>query len=266
VTNPPHVPFDRSRIRAVVFDAYGTVIDFHNVQFRAAIAELLADQDIALDPEHFYEGWVKLYGKASPWSGSLVDGDPDNRERMLAGPLPDWHSTWDIWRRQFALAFEQFAVAGDADAAADHLRALLSHAPPYADARETLERLDRAGYRLGLLSNADEDFLQSALSRGRLRFSAIQSSESLRAYKPHRAVFIAICARLGCEPEEVLYVGDSPYADVNGGHRAGLSTAWVRRGEGDSLPDGLPPPDLEVHSLAHLADVLGCDATSAGTA
>ncbi|MDA0365495.1 MAG: HAD-IA family hydrolase [Chloroflexi bacterium] len=249
---------DLSRIRAVVFDAYGTVIDFHNVEFRAAIAELLGNQRIDLNSEEFYEGWVKLYGKASPWAGSFREGDPANRERMLAGPLPEWHSTWDIWRRQFALAFEQFGVEGDADAAADHLRALLSHAPPYADARETLERLDRAGYRLALLSNADEDFLQSALSRGRLRFSAIQSSEALRAYKPHRAVFVAICARLGCEPEEVLYVGDSPYADVNGGHRAGLATAWVRRSEGEPYPEQVPAPDLEVHSLAHLADVL-CD-------
>jgi 2-haloalkanoic acid dehalogenase type II len=221
---------------------------------------MLADQGLECDHEAFYEGWVGLYGKATPWGSVLVDGDPQNRERMLNGPLPDWHSTLEIWRRQFTLAFAQFGLRGDADDAAARLRHLLSHAPPYPDARGTLERLDTAGYRLGMLSNADEDFLQSALSKGRLRFSAIQSSESLRAYKPHRAVFLAICDRLGCHPDEVIYVGDSPHSDVNGAKRAGLATAWVRRGERAAFPEQLPPPDVEITALSQLVHALGAAA------
>jgi FMN phosphatase YigB (HAD superfamily) len=178
---PP--PFDPSRIRAVAFDGYGTLFDFHNVEFRLAIAELLADQRIECDHEEFYKAWVGGYLVSSPWTMTPAPaGEPMDREQMLSGPLPDWHSTWEIWRRQFTLAFEKFGVKGDPDAAADHIRHLLSNAPAYPDARETLERLDSAGLRLGLLSNADEDFLQSALSLARLRFSAIQSSESLTSH------------------------------------------------------------------------------------
>src|SRR5690606_7021135 len=125
----------------------------------------------------------------------------------------------------------QHGLPGDPDASANRLRELLSNAEPYPDARETLDRLDALGLRLGLMSNADEDFLQSALSHGRLRFSVIKSSESLRAYKPHKAPFLAVCNRLHCNPGEVLYVGDSPIADVNGAANAGLRTAWVRRSE-----------------------------------
>jgi len=256
VTTDPRRPFDPARIRAVCFDGYGTLFDFHTVEFRFAVSELLADQRIECDHDEFYRSWVSMYGKASPWGGFARDGEPTDRERMLSGPLPDWHSTWEIWRRQFELAFEKFGVEGDPDSAADHLRHLLSHAPPYPDARETLERLDGLGFRLGLLSNADEDFLQSALSLGRLRFSAIQSSESLRAYKPHRAVFLAICARLGCDPAEVLYVGDSPYSDVNGAHHAGLPTAWVRRAETDEYPQQVVRPDVTVAALRELAALL----------
>ncbi len=250
-------PFDPSPIRAVAFDGYGTVIDFHNVEFRLAVDELLADQGIELDNDAFFKAWVGSYGKASPWAATAREGDEGNRERMLDGPLPEWVSTHAIWRRQFDLAYTQFGVRGDSETSADRLRDLLSHAKPYADARATLEAIDAAGLRLGLLSNADEDFLQSALSLGRLRFSAIQSSESLRAYKPHRAVFVAICARLGCEPDEVLYVGDSPYSDVNGAHHAGLRTAWVRRGETDAYPEQVARPDVTVAQLAELVDVLG---------
>ena len=113
-----------------------------------------------------------------------------------------------------------------------------------------------------MLSNADEDFLQSALSLARLRFSAIQSSESLRAYKPHRAVFVAICARLGCEPAEVLYVGDSPHSDVNGGHRAGLPTAWVRHGESDDYPAQVVRPDITIDRLGELPAILAGNAAA----
>jgi FMN phosphatase YigB (HAD superfamily) len=148
-------------------------------------------------------------------------------------------------------------------------------ADPFAEAHESVERLDALGLTLGLLSNADEDFLQRALSRARLRFSMIQSSESLRAYKPHRAVFLAACERLGTAPNETLYVGDSPIADVGGAHNAGLRTVWVRRAKEAQVPDAsrredgqsggsqdgygdmlgrLPTPDLTVGTLLGIPD------------
>ena len=75
------------------------------------------------------------------------------------------------------------------------IREALSVAAAYPEAHETIDGLAQRGLLMALLSNADEDFLQSALSRARLRFSIIQSSESLRAYKPHRAIFLALCER-----------------------------------------------------------------------
>src|SRR5690606_17288236 len=110
------------------------------------------DQRLEADPDEFYNAWVQLYREAAP-GGREASGDEVASGR-LDGPLPDWYSTHEIWRRQFALAFERFGLDGDPTASADHLRRLLSHAPPYADARAVLERLDRGGYRLGLLSNA----------------------------------------------------------------------------------------------------------------
>src|SRR5690606_28726826 len=139
-----------------------------------------------------------------------------DRIKMLDEPPPEWISTWEMWRRQFEYTLTKYELAGDADAGANHLRHVLSHAPAYPDAFETIERLAARGLLLGLMSNADEDFLQSAVSFNRLRFSVIQSSESLRVYKPNRAAFLALCLRLGCEPAEVLYVGDSAPSDVNG--------------------------------------------------
>ena len=249
-------PFDVARVRAVAFDAYGTLFNYQNPNFLDAITVILSDQGIVVeDAEAFFKAWVELYGRASVWHGHWQDGRPDPNI-ALNGPLPEWHSTYEIWRRQFGLVFAKFGVTGDAEAAASFVRAQLAESAPYADAHDTIEALAGRGYLLGLLSNADEDFLQSALSRGRLRFSVIQSSESLRIYKPHRAIFLAMCARLGCAPEEVLYVGDSANADMRGALNAGLRTAWVRREETDKYPEGVPEPDLRIEQLGGLLAVL----------
>ena len=176
---------------------------------------------------------------------------------MLDGPVPDFITTWEIWRRQFAWVFDDQGLEGDPAAGATHFREVLSHAPAYPGTREVLDALDGAGYRLALLSNADEDFLQSAVSHNRLRLSVIQTSESLRTYKPHREVFDETCRRLGCEPAEVLYVGDSPQADVMGASNAGLPVAWVRRSEDAELAEDLPRPALAIDTLPELAEALG---------
>ncbi len=255
---PDRTAFDVARVKAVAFDAYGTLFNFHNEEFLNAITVILSDQQIAVDDaEAFYKAWVELYGRASVWHEHWQNGRPDPN-LTLNGPLPEWHSTWEIWRRQFGLVFEKFSVTGDAEAAANYVRAQLSEVHPYPDAYDTIEALGDRGYLLGLLSNADEDFLQSALSRGRLRFSVIQSSESLRAYKPHRAIFQALSSRFACAPDEILYVGDSANADMRGALNAGLRTAWVKRqtGDIDKYPEGVPAPDVTIDQLGDLLTIL----------
>ncbi|TAJ18871.1 MAG: HAD family hydrolase [Dehalococcoidia bacterium] len=247
-------PFDPSAIRAVAFDGYGTLFDFTMTHFRVEVTSLLMAQGVQVDHEAFFETWTKAYAQGDVWQRDERDPRP-MLERMLAGPLPDWHSQWEIWRRQFAHALDTHGVRGDAAGAADHFRARLTESPPYPDALDTIEALHARGYALALLSNADEDFLQGALVRSRLRFSVIQSSESLRAYKPHQAVFGALCGRLGLEGPEVLYVGDSPIADVTGASRAGLRTAWVRRTEAP-YPERAPKPDVSLDDLAGLLGTL----------
>ena len=209
------------------------------------------------DFEELAKSFEQAWNRVSPWAEHVDEEGKPDRAHMLAGPVPDWISTWEIWHRQFALLFEEQGLSGDPAAGADRFREVLSHAPAYPDAHDTVDALDGAGLRLGLLSNADEDFLQSAISHNRLRFSVIQSSESLRVYKPNQVAFDELCHRLGCAPGEVLYVGDSPQADVAGAAHAGLRVAWIKRRDDAELPEDYPTPDLEIESLAAAAAALG---------
>ena len=259
MTSESRIPFDPARIRAVAFDGYGTLFDYGIPHFRVDVAAELAHQGVELeDFDGFFMTWQRSYHAGDVWDQSDRT-EPGPRgwptEGALNGPLPDWHSQWEIWRRQFQAALDHHNVDADAAAAADRFREALSVAPAYPEAHDAIEALAARGYLLGLLSNADEDFLQAALSRARLRFSVIQSSESLRAYKPHRAIFHALAGRFGVELDEILYVGDSPFADVAGAANAGCRTAWIRREE-SSFPEHIAPPDVTMASLTELLDIL----------
>ncbi|MSP21779.1 MAG: HAD family hydrolase [Dehalococcoidia bacterium] len=255
-------PFDLKAIKAVVFDAYGTLFQLADAEFRVIIAGSIERQGLKPDDiEAVYKTWYGVYSKVGPWRHLFPPNTPPgaveriDRNPMTEGPIPEFFTQWEWWRRQWVATFEFHKLDGDSAAAADDLRHALSHLQAYPDALSTTDRLAAAGLRIALLSNADEDFLQSAVSKNRLRFSVMQSSESLRAYKPHRATFLAAVHRLDCAPEEVLYVGDSAYADVHGALNAGLRSVWVRRTE-RPYPVDAPPADLEVHNLAEIADAL----------
>ncbi len=264
--------FDPTPIKAVVFDAYGTLFDW---DFRTALTDFLSARGIAVDYEVAAKTFSsEAFSAVSVWApGHRGEDGKLDRKAMLDGPLPEFETTWEMWRRQWAYTFEKHEIADiDPIEGANHLRDVLAVAPAYLDAAETIERLAQAGYLVGLMSNADEDFLQGAVVTNRLRFSVIQSSESMRAYKPHRATFAGLCARLACEPHEVLYVGDSAPTDVLGAMHAGMRAAWIHRPSGQVTQEAqepkdteakeepreeLPKPDIEVATLLEIATALG---------
>ena len=253
VTWPDLGPFEPGAIRAVAFDAYGTLFQW---DFRNEIRRVLEMQRLDAEHEAVAKSFEEAWNRVSPWAEHIGDDGKPDRRQMLAGPVPEWIPMHEVWRRQFAETFAEHNLDGDTVAGADHLRDVLSSACAYPDAQATVESLAGSGLRLGLLSNADEDFLQSAVSANRLRFSVIQSSESLRVYKPNRAAFDELVRRLGCAPSEVLYVGDSAPSDVAGARHAGLRVAWLRRSEEYEFPDDIPRPDLELRELAELTHAL----------
>lgn len=220
------------------------------------MTSILAAQGLE-HPDHdaVYRTLLQSFIKAGPWSEHLNDAGRPDWQYMATGPVPEWKSTYTTWLRQWELTFAAHDLDGDPEHAANVTRTGLAAAPTYDDAHATIEQLAASGYTVSLLSNADEDFLRGALSRCSFEFSAIQTSESLRIYKPNRALFLAHCEELGVDPASVLYVGDSLPTDVRGASAAGMRTAWVRRSE-RAPADDLPTPDIEIAELSDLCAIL----------
>jgi len=226
-------------IKAVAFDAYGTVIDFGEPQFIAAIAEICDRQGLAVDAADVWRRFLRA-------ARSL-------RAENTHQPL--YRRYDEAWSLQFEKVFRQLGLKGDGRDAALYLKAKLANAPAFPEAPPVIDVL-RVHYRLALLSNADDDFLLPCLESNGLHFDTIVSSEQAAAIKPDPAIFQHLAQALALEPERILYVGDNPIPDLLGARQAGLRVAWVNR-YGYRRPRQVPPPDLKVKSLTELAPILG---------
>ncbi len=119
---------------------------------------------------------------------------------------------------------------------------------PFPDTARSLERLAGAGFRLGILSNIDDDLLAGTLEHFPVRFDLLVTAESLRSYKPATPHFERALAEVGGERGKLLHLAQSLFHDVRPATRLGIDVVWVNR-EREPVPDDVAPaavtPDLE---------------------
>ncbi len=221
-------------IKAIAFDAYGTLFDFQEPDFIVAFAEICALQRLDADAADMWRRFLRA---------ALHFRSENHR-------APVYRRYDEAWAVQFERVFKQLKLDGDAWAAAGYIREKLAAATAFPEVFPVLEAL-RPRFRLAVLSNSDDDFLTAALERNNLRFDTVVTSEQAGAIKPDAAIFHHLTQRLGLQPEQVLYAGDNPIPDVLGPRQAGLKVAWVNRA-GIRRPRRVPPPDLRLRSLSEL--------------
>lgn len=124
------------------------------------------------------------------------------------------------------------------------------------DCIEAIRALRGAGLHVSVVSNIDDDYLEPMLERAGLDriLDAWTSSEEARSCKPDPGIFHHALRKAGCSPREVLFVGDSPEADVAGARSLGMTAVLI-------LEPGMPAPDAEAsvephHTIENLSEVL----------
>jgi putative hydrolase of the HAD superfamily len=122
----------------------------------------------------------------------------------------------------------------------------------FADVRPGLERLARRA-PLVALTNGNADL---AVIGVRHFFTAVVTAVDVGAAKPDPRGFLAVCARVGLPPGDVLHAGDHPEIDVAAARAVGMPAIWIDRGR-HAWPAGLPAADHVVRDLHQLAGLLG---------
>jgi 2-haloacid dehalogenase len=197
----------------------------------------------------------------APVGAALVElGQPEHllptvfARTLLTGVAGAVTGSWCRFRDAFEAALAQLSDLGPADrsSVADAFAELI----PHPDVEPALRRLAEAGIRAVTLSHGSPGVADAGLSRGGLSalVERTLSSESIRAWKPAREVYLWAAGSCGVAPAALALVAAHGW-DVHGAQRAGLTGAWFPRGE-RSYPDVYEPAHVRAGGIVEAVDAL----------
>jgi putative hydrolase of the HAD superfamily len=154
-------------------------------------------------------------------------------------------------RAAAAVGYDSNAAVSIAHAAFDAWHVARNEVTPYEETLPALAHL-RPRFRLATLSNGNADLARIGMAQ---HFEVSLNAGGLGYAKPDPRAYLALTDALTLAPDEIVFVGDEPQADVVGPRAAGMHTVWVNRGRG-AWPDGLPAADATVTHIGELAALL----------
>ena len=219
-------------LRAVTFDAFGTLIDTGRDVLIHVARAVCQDHRPSLPPETLLETWDRYFFGAN---------------------YAEFLNLAETTEDSLAKAMHDYGMDGEPAPYVEMLERMWRNAKAYPETSPVLAQLD--GLPRAVVSNADDAFLKTILLRNGLRFDHVVTSEAVRVYKPHPRIFEVALERLHSAPEDVVHVGDSLTADIEGAARLGMQTVWVNRSRAArGVSD--PRPDHEIADLNALPALL----------
>jgi 2-haloacid dehalogenase len=241
-------------IKAVVFDAYGTLFDVQSV---AAVTE---------DAFPGYGDIITQIWRIKQLEYSWL--------RSLMGRYEDFSV---ITKESLVYTLRVLGLSYDAKTF-DRIMEKYLHLELYPDALATLAALkDR---KLAILSNGSSNMLDAVVKNSGLDrvLDATISIDSKRIFKPAPDAYELIEEKLGTRPAEVLFISSNPW-DACGAKAFGLNVAWIERVTPEAMAlacvksDVVPPltmfkalrtqmdelgvaPDHRIHGLSELSDLV----------
>jgi pyrophosphatase PpaX len=211
----------RPAYQAVVFDLDGTVVDSVELiilSFQHAIREVLG-REISREESI---AWV-----GRPLHEQMVLFSPEHADELV--------QVYREWNHR------------------EHDRMLKL----YDGILQLLDSLNHAGVKIGLVTSKSRFTTQMAFDLTGIEayFDASVCSDESTGNKPSPDPIFTCLEQLGVEPAEAAYVGDSP-ADIQAAHAAGVEALAVTWGVFGVAALEAEKPDLLVHTIAELQEVL----------
>ncbi|HMN75050.1 MAG TPA: haloacid dehalogenase type II [Burkholderiaceae bacterium] len=220
----------QASVRAVVFDAYGTLFDVYSVALLAE--QLFPGQGNAL---------------------SVLWRDKQIEYTRLTSMSGRYRPFWELTLSALRHAAQRLALPLS-DAAEAQLMNQYRHLSSFPENRAVLAELARRGVPAAILSNGDPDMLGVAVKSAGFQdfFAHLLSVDAVRRYKPDPAVYALGPKAFDLPARQILFVSSNCW-DAIGATWYGYTTLWVNR-------QGLPLEQLDTeptHTGASLRDVLG---------
>jgi 2-haloacid dehalogenase len=215
-------------VKALIFDVFGTCVDWRNGVARDAAAVARA-KGVSLDPLAFADGWRAKY--------------QPSMETVRSGKRP-WTILDVLHRESLNTLLPGFGLAGKlSEAEIDDLNRAWHRLDPWPDTVSGLTRLKRK-YIIAPHSNGNLALLVNMAKRAGIPWDCILGAEVVRNYKPVPASYQDAVRTLGLKPANVMMVA-AHNGDLRAAQQQGLRTGFVPRptehGAGqktDLAPDG----------------------------
>jgi len=238
------MPQPRLSLRALVFDVFGTVVDWRTSVARE-VAAAAKRKGVAVDAERFADAWRAGYGPSM--------------NRVRTGELP-WTKLDDLHRMTLDRIAGDFGLASLSDDERAELTRAWHRLDPWPDSVAGLTRLKRR-FTIAPLSNGNIALMTDLAKHAHLPWDAILGAELVRHYKPDHEVYESAATFLDLRRDQVMMVA-AHLGDLRAAKQAGLRTAFVARpkefgpnGKPDLAPDA--SVDLSATDFTDLASQLG---------
>jgi 2-haloacid dehalogenase len=203
-------------VKAVVFDAYGTLFDVHSV---AALADEI------------------FFGQGTTLSAQLRAKQLEYTWlRTLMGRYEDFEAV-----TRAALDYACKALQLDCDGTTcERLMQEYLRLKPFPEVGEALRALSR--YRLAILSNGSPNMLDPLIKNAGMQetFEHVISVDELKIYKPDPRVYKLACDKLSVDKTDVAFIS-SNFWDVSGSGHFGFRAFWINRVRAHPDPLGYAP-------------------------
>ena len=215
---------DLSGTEICVFDAYGTLYDFNSA---------VARHRAAIGP--------KADALAEMWRLKQI------QYTWLRNGMGSYAKFWQVTGEALDHCLAAHGI-GDS-AIRDRLMNAYLSLDAFSEVPAMLDRLQRSGMRLAILSNGNPEMLEAAVAASGLapRFEAVLSVDAVGAFKPDPKVYGLVEARCGTAPAKVCFLSSNCW-DAHGAAHFGFRTVWVNRA-------GAPDDNLPGRIVAQLKDL-----------
>ena len=217
-------------IKALVFDAYGTLFDVNSAANKCK--------------EKIGEDWEKF---ANFWRTTQLEY---TWLRSLMGRHRDF---WKITEDSLEKSMQVFGVDKNMKNELLNLYKVLS---PYPEVKNVLETLKDQNFKLAILSNGTPSLLNELVSSNDLNnlFDDLFSVEEVKVFKPASKVYEIPTKKYNIKASQITFLSANTW-DVSGGGNFGYNSVWVNRNK--SKFDLLDyQPKNEVSNLTQLLDIV----------
>ena len=222
-------------LKALVFDAYGTLYDVHSVYARTE--------------------------ELCPGKGDLITQIWRLKQleyTWLQTSLQDYRDFAFLTRASLSFALRTVGIE-PSESITKPLFDKYLDLNPYPEAKHALGKLKSlGGYKLAILSNGSSAMLSALIKNSGLDafLDATISVDGARKFKPHPECYALVEKVLGLKNDEVLFVSSNSF-DVTGAKHFGFKVAWIRRGGGAGVPVDPVLPAQMYRLLRTNAETLG---------